>query len=227
MDFDDLFEQYYTLYRAEAQVPASTDDEYTIALALSKEAVNAWRSYDNTFWGELFTNLQSAGTGTKTLSTGVTSYAAPTDMQQVGGYLRVLNAQGLTVQRYKIIEPQEAQFRVDQEPHCYFLGNPNTGFTLHVNPAPDTSLNGLSIDYVYYKKPTYFTTGADFTEMSDPFFVVHRMLANRFRASRNPYSQTAKQDAENSLRQMQAANNSGNWANPWKVADHSGSTWGS
>ena len=47
-------------------------------------------------------------------------------------------------------------------------------------------LNGLDLDYIYYKQPSEFTTGTSVTEMADPFFIVHRMLANQFRAARNP-----------------------------------------
>ena len=98
---------------------------------------------------------------------------------------------------------------------------------MNLNPAPPSSLNGKSIDYIYYKQPTEFTTGTDVTEMSNPYYIVHRMLANRFRASRNPYYQSANNEAENALRVMQMSNNSGTWANPWKLADNSGSVFGS
>ena len=39
MTFDDVFNAFYRLYRAEAEVPASTDDEYTIAMELANEAI--------------------------------------------------------------------------------------------------------------------------------------------------------------------------------------------
>lgn len=227
-DFDDLFSSYYTLYRAEAQVPNSSDDEYAVALVLSKEAINHWQHYDNTYWKELFTTLQLTGTGgIKVITSGTSTYAAPTDMQESGGTVHVRDSSGNTVQTYPYLEPQDVQFRTDNTNYCYFTGNPQSGFTLHLNPAPPTSLNALSMDYVYYKKPTQLTTGASFPEMADPYFIVHRMLAQRFRASRNPYTNTAKADAENALRVMQMTNNSGNWADPWKVADNSGTSWGS
>jgi hypothetical protein len=226
-DFDDIFAQYYSLYRGEADTPASTDDEYTVALALSKEAITRWANYDGTYWKELFTTAGTNGTGAVlTVATGTTSYAAPTAMREAGGFVRVKDAQGFTVQSYPIIEPEQVQFRNDLATYCYFTGDPNNGFTLHLNPAPDASLNGLTLDYTYYKKPTYFTTGADKTEMADPMFIVHRMLANRFRVSRNPYYNSAKMDAEDCLKTMQADNNSGNWADPWSLVDNSGSVWG-
>ena len=231
MTFDQIFETYYGLYRAEADTPASTDDEYTVALMLSREAITRWSNYDGTYWKELFTTLQSSTQVlpalVTTVSTGVSTYTAPTDMREAGGFVKLLDANGNTVQSYPIIEVEQAQFKGDSSTYCYFTGDPNNGFVLHLNPAPGASLNGLAIDYVYYKKPTYFTTGTDVTEMADPMFIVHRMLANRFRVSRNPYYSSAKIDAEDCLRTMQADNISGNWSDPWKLQDSSGSVWGS
>ena len=227
LDFNDLFEQYYTLYRAEADVPNNADEEYTIALALSKEAINRWSHYDATYWKELFVNSLDATDGVTVLATGVSTYACPTNMKEAGGYVRIRDSVTNQIQTsFPIIEPQEAQFKADNTKYCYFTGNPSMGFTLHISTEVSAQDNGNLIEYIYYKKPTYFTNGASFTEMGDPFFIVHRMLANRFRASRNPYYNSAKQDAEDALRTMQADNNSGTWANPWSLADTSGTEWG-
>jgi hypothetical protein len=229
-DFNDIFAQYYSLYRGEADTPASTDDEYTVALALSKEAITRWANYDGTYWKELFTTLGSSAQVSpalvRTVATGDSTYVAPTDFREAGGFVKLKDSDGFTVQSYGILEPEQVQFRNDLATYAYFTGDPNNGYTLHLNPAPDASLNGLTIDYTYYKKPTYFTTGTDKTEMADPMFIVHRMLANRFRVSRNPYYNSAKIDAEDCLKTMQADNNSGNWANPWQLVDNSGSVWG-
>lgn len=225
MNFDEIFEAYYNLYRLEKDTPTTEDDEYPIAMRLANEAVNRWSTYDGTYWKELFTTLQQADDGEKTIDATVTEYAAPTDFKEAGGFLRLKDDNGNTRATFAILEPQEAQFRNDNGRFCYFTGNPGLGYTLHVNgllPA-DT---GTNMDYVYYKRPSTFTTGTDSTEMSDPYFCVHRMLANRFRGSRNPYYSTAKQDAEDVLKIMQMDNNSGSWANPWSLPDNSGTQWG-
>lgn len=225
MTYDDIFTAYYNLYRAERTTPTSDDDEYAIGMRLANEAVNHWATYDNTFWKELFVGLQSSDNGVS-ITTGTTEYDAPDDLQEVGGFIKVKDSTGNTVQTYQLLEPQDVQFKADLSTYAYFTGDPTNGLTLNVNPAPDSSLNGLDIDYVYYKKPTEFTTGSDVTEMSDPYYIVHRMLANRFRSSRNPYYSGALRDAENALTKMKMKNDSGNWANPWKISDRSGSQWG-
>lgn len=226
MDFDSIFASYYTLYRTEATVPASTDDEYIIALSLANEAIRRWAQYDNTFWKELFTSLSLNGEG-ETVSAGTTDYDAPDDMKAYGGVIRILDANGNIVRRYRLYEPQDVQFKTQLSQFAYFTGDATNGFTLHLNPAPDTAIDGFTLDYDYYKKPTQFTNGGtEITEMSEPDFVVHRMLANRFRGSRNPYYDSAIRDSEDLLKTMQLTNNSGNWANPWSVADNSGSVFG-
>lgn len=227
MNYDSIFTAYYRQYRAEATVPTSSDDEFTIGLSLANEAISRWANYDGVYWKELYTTAQTEGTGaTLTITAGDTTYPAPTAMREAGGFVKILDPSGNTVRNYPILEPQEAQFRSDESQYCYFTGNPTAGFTLNLNPAPDTAINGFDIDYVYYKKATEFTAGSSTTEMANPYFIVHRMLANRFRASRNPYYTSALRDAEDALKIMKLDNDSGNWASPWSVPDNSGSSWG-
>lgn len=230
MDFDDIFTAYYSLFRADSDVPTSTDDEYTVGRRLANEAINYWSAYDGTYWKELFTTLQDSTQVSPvlvtTITTGTTTYTCPTDFKEAGGFVRILNSDGNMVASYPIIELQEVQYRNDTSEYCYFTGNRKDGYTMHLNPAPTAELNGLSFDYIYYKKPTEFTTGTDITEMSDAYFIVHRMLAMQFRAARNPYYQSALKDSENTIRIMQLDNNSGTWSNPWSQADNSGTSWG-
>lgn len=227
MNFDEIFESYYNLYRVENTIPNSADDEYAIGIRLANEAIARWAAYDGTYWKELFTTLSLAGE-TQTVTLNNTEYDCPEDMKEAGGFVTLRHPVTKAAQRrLQILEPQEAQFRNDNSNYCFFTGDPNNGFTLHLNPAPDTSSVGNIIDYVYYKKPTTYTaTGGELSEMTEPYFIVHRMLANRFRGSRNPYYTSAKGDAEDMLKIMKMSNDSGSWANPWKLQDNSGTNWG-
>jgi hypothetical protein len=226
MNFDDIFTAYYSQFRADSDVPVAGDDEYVVGVRLANEAVNRWANYDATYWKELFETNLTDGTGDTVVVGAQRDYAAPTNMREAGGYIRLIGNQGQTTSRIPIIEPQEAQFRNDNSSYAYFTGNPSTGFTLHLNPAPSSSNAGNFIEYDYYKKPSLFTTGTDTTEMADPYMVVHRMLGQQFRAARNPYYSSAIRDAEDCLRIMKMDNDSGSWANPWKLTDNSGSNWG-
>lgn len=300
MDFDAVFQAYYSLFRADSDIPAGAgetdsanwDDEYTVGMRLANEAINYWSNYDGTYWRELWDTNQGDGSGSQTIATGDTTYAAPTNFREAGGFVKVADSTGNVVQRYPIIEPHEVQFKGDNSTYAYFSSSPvyystgtasqsgttvtgsgttftsamvgmefvfatgesatiigytsatsitlsvsqtvasttyqiiTTGHTLNLNPAPPSSLNGLDIDYVYYKNPTEFTTGTSKTEMANPYFIVHRMLAQQFRAARNPYYSSALRDAENAIKLMQLDNNSGNWANPPTLTDTSNTPWG-
>jgi hypothetical protein len=290
--FDDIFTAFYSQFRADSDVPASGDDEYTVGMRLANEAINRWSNYDGTYWNELFTTLQLNGGGTQTITTSTTTYLAPGNFKEAGGFVKIKDSSGNEVERYPIIQPSEVQFKSAQDRYAVFTKGQNyystgtvsqsgttvtgsgttftsamvgmqiqydsgetatitayssatsltvspsqtvasttykivnKGYTLTINPAPASNLNGLDIDYTYYKYPSLFTTGTSRTEMSDPYFIVHRMLASQFRAARNPYYSSAKVDAENALKQMQIDNNSGSWANPWELTDNSNTQWG-
>lgn len=219
MTFDELFTAYYTQYRAEAVTPSSTDEEYTVAMRFMNDAIERWANYDNVYWKELFANVADAADGDKTVTAGTTIYDCPTDFKEAGGSVRLRDASSNNVlKNIPIIEPQEAQFKNDLSNFVYFTGNPADGYKLNFNVAPDTT--GQVLDYVYYKKPSKFSSGSDTTEMSIPEFMIYHALAHRFRASRNWSAyQITKRDAEDSLRTMQLDNNSGTWANPWRVPD--------
>lgn len=225
--FTEIFTAYYQLFRGEATVPSTTDDEYTIALTLANRALNRWANYDATYWKELWDTNQNDGTGDQTISTGDTSYAAPTNMREPGGLIQIKDSDGNIVRTYQIIDPERVQFQGEDAQYAYFTGNPSAGFTLKLNPSPDAAINGYDIDYTYYKRPTEYTTGSSTSEISNPYFVVHDMLAQRFQIERNYGGyQIAKRDAEEQLKNMQQDNNSGTWANPYQLADNSGSSWG-
>jgi uncharacterized protein YhfF len=225
--YEKIFELYYTLYRAESTVPTSSDDEFIIGKRFANEAIARWANYDGVYWKELFTTLVTSGEGT-TATTGTSEYDCPDDFREAGGYVSIKDTAGSTVRRYPIIEPQEAQFKGEGANYAYFTGNPSDGYVMHLNPAADTSIDGMTIDYVYYKKPTQFgTSSKSVTECPNAEFIAHRMLAMRYRASRNPFYQDALRDSEDALKIMKMDNDSGSWANPWKLADNSGAQFGS
>lgn len=228
MNQDELFAAYYLQYRTEADTPNSEDDEYKVFTGLANEGINRWSNYDNTFWKELWQTLQISGDGDLNLVAGQNEYECPEDMRIAGGKIRVFDNNGATQMRIPIIEPQDAQFMGDMASYAFFTGDPNNGFTLTINGEISVDMDGLNMNYIYYRKPDLLTAGGgtDLPQMSQPYFIVHRALANRFRGSRNPYYQSAKNDAEDILKTMQMENNSGTWADPWKLADNSTGRFG-
>lgn len=227
MTYDEIFEAFYTLYRAESELPGTEDDEYIVGRRLANEAVKRWANYDNTMWKNLYSTLQLSGDGDSILVASTTTYDAPEDMRMPGGPVRVLDADNRVIQTYPIIDPQEVQFQGDQSKYAYFTGAPGVGYTLTINPAPTTNLVGKSFDYMYYRLPTLYEDGDSISDVPNPYFVVNRVLAQRFRASRNWSAyQTAMRDAEDALKAMKMENDSGSWGNPWTMPDRSGTNWG-
>lgn len=228
MDFTAIFTAYYRQFRGEATVPGSTDEEYTLGLSLANAALNRWANYDGTYWKELYTTAQTTSTGgVVTITAGTSSYAAPTAMREAGGNIQITETDGTLITEIPIVQPEQVQFLDKNSSFAYFTGNPSSGFTLKLNPTPDSTIDGKKIDYTYYRKPTEYSTGTDKSEIANPYFVVNYMLAQRFQIERNYGGyQIAKRDSEELLKNMQHDNNSGTWADSWSMPDNSGSSWG-
>ena len=226
MTWDEIFTAYYSQFRADSDVPSSTDAEYTVGLRMANEAIKYWENYDGTLWNELFDTNNGDGTGAQTIVSGQDKYTAPTNFKKAGGFVRVYDTDGNMRAHFPIVDAQDAQFYTDTKSYCYFTGDPKNGYTLHLNPTPTDDINDMTFDYDYYKTATLLTTGTSVPEMSNPYFIVHRILANEFRAARNPYYTSANADALNAIKVMQIDNNSGSWANPPQFNDTSGTVWG-
>lgn len=233
MTFQELFEHYYSLYRGESTAPASTDPEWTLAWRYYNDALNRLVKMDDTKWSFLFATLQGSTQVSpalvRTLQSSVTSYTAPTDMMEPGGYVTYVDSAGNRT-NLPVLRPHEVQSVSPASVYAYFTGDEQSGFTLHTNPTPSTAQVGQSIDYVYYRKPTYLTStedGTSLVEAGDPAFYYNHMLAQRYRVSRNyPSYQTALRDSEEALKGMKLKNNSGYHYNSWTMASNSNSTGG-
>ena len=224
MTFQSIFENYYTLYRGESTVPATTDPEFTTAMRLANAGVNRWANVDGVYWKQLWTTAQEATDGEVTTVGGTAEYDCPTNFREMGGNIKLYSG-GNLIEEISLIEPQEVQLKSTSDTYAYVTGDPNNGHVLHINPAPSTS--SLDIDYMYYKIPTLIEDETSVVEVPDSWFIIHYMLADRFRVSRNWGAyQTAKRDAEEALKNMQQDNISGTWSNPPTMTDNTGDTWG-
>lgn len=221
MDFDAIFTAYYSLFRADSDVPTTGDDEYTVGMRLANEAINYWANYEGVYWNQLWTtNQESLNVGQVTVI-GQKGYDLPANFREAGSYIVLKDGDGVIKSLVPRIEPNQVQFQGTDSAYAYVADG-----KMNLNPLPTADTADLTIDFDYYKQPTEFTVGASTTEMANPYFIVHRMLAQQFRAARNPYYSSALRDSENTIRLMQLDNNSGAWDNPPTLADNSGSTFG-
>lgn len=226
--FNDIFVDYYNLYRGDGSTPTSSDPEWTIALRLANNAIDAWFHDPGMMWNELFTTCQADGAGAvKVITAGTQTYAGPTDMLKTGGFIKLTNpATNGGYVDIRLYDPPEIQNLDPNILAAYFTGDPQHGWTLNFQ-GDLTNYNAYTIDYVYYKKPTPMALATDKPEMANTAFMVHHMLANRFRNSRNwPAYQTAMRDAQDALKSMETQQNSGTWFNHWRLSDPAGTSVG-
>jgi hypothetical protein len=225
MNFQDIFATYYTQFRGDSEVPETSDPEWTTAIRLANTAIAVWRNVDGVLWNELWSK-NSEGDGSTSLAEGELSYDAPSDFYRPGGFIRLRDGDNNVVDYVKVIDPSEAQANVGGM-YAYFSGSPNLSTQLTFGTAPVASQDGLTIDYDYYRQPTMITDGDSQPDMADPYFIVHRMLADRFRASRNPTGyQTASRDADIALQNMIQRNSMGAPYSGWQIPDFNTGVFG-
>lgn len=217
MDFDEIFEEYYTIFRGQnSNLPTTGDREYETGIQLGNNAIRKWDRADGVEWKELRKTLAEATDGGKLTVASQTTYAAPVDMRKPPGFITV-GSRGTI----KVVSPAVAdQYGGVSSAYAYFTGSANKGFVLHFNNGTDA---GLAIDYLYLKKPTLITDGTSIPDMSDPNFMIQEMLATRFLNNRNGFGyKIAKQEATLALQNMKIENNSGTEGN----SDNLGGTGG-
>lgn len=201
-----LFNIIYALYEGDTTNWSTTSDEYLSARVYANAAINRWEQYDQTNWRELWGTLTAASTGTKTVTTGVSSYTCPTDMVKPASYIRTVDSTGSST--YWDVAPlDKVPSMVNQtNNYCYFTGNVKDGFTLHFNPNVVLT-TGDTINYEYYKSASTFTTTTSTTEMSDPYFIVYFVLSRFFENDgEDGRASKAFQEAEGRLENMRTSN---------------------
>jgi len=218
--FSDVFPEYYALYRGQAtNIPVWPSPEYKVGIQLANAAIKIWDRADGILWRELVTSLSAQKIITpayiNTLS-GV-STAAPDNMRKPPAWVRFTLPNG-SVSKVKVSLPENASGieTTRESGKVWFVGGASTGFTMQVDATLFNTINGATFDYVYIKKPTLLSATADpkdtVIDMSDPTFLVQKMLAFRFQNSRNGFGyKTADKDATDSLANMKLENYSGTY----------------
>lgn len=197
----EIIDLIYAKKEGDSTTWGSTDTEYLTARRLLNAGVYRWEFLEGTRWKELFKKLSDATDGTKTCTAGDYDVTCPTDMRhppEKGSYVRV---GGEDVPVISVFEVE--QYRDTGSSYCYFTGNVKDGFTLNFNPNM-TLTTGASIDYLYYKKATTFTTTTSTTEISDHMFLVHYVLADLYQ---NDESASADKQISEALLQQMKSNN--------------------
>lgn len=193
---------YYLLEKA-SELWATTSDEYLTARGLANIAINRWEMYDSTRWKELFTTLTAASDGTKTITAGTFTYAAPTNFRTPSSYVRIVDSGGFS-QFWQVIPPEKTSLYANSDKKvAWFTGNIKAGFTLNLNSYNVNLTTGDTIKYEYYKQATLFTTTTSTTEMADPYFISYYIAAHMAEEGVDPDMNAM---AEGRLEQMRVQN---------------------
>lgn len=244
MDFQSIFEEYYTQYRGDSQIPDITDPEWAIAVRYGNGAIRRWANVDTEEWEQLWTTASVEGfteTYKGNSATPVTfTYDCPDTMKRPGGFITLTDPVSGSYARINVIKQTDVQWQASSAPYAYFTGDENTGFFMTLNFTGNSNY-GWVIDFPIYKKPTYFDAssngdgaggvnedGTTISECPDSNYIINYILAWRFRSSRNfPAYQTAKADAEEGLKNMQQKNGIGVDGNMWNMSTNSPQSTGS
>lgn len=222
LTFGDIFNEFYTLYRAQgSDIPVFGDREYTTGIHLGNNAIKKWERADGIEWRELQNTLQNGDGGT--ISSGTTEYDAPSDMRKPPAFIRLGSS------FVPVIDPQEVKLHTDTS-YAYFLGGASSNFTMVIPDGLSSTYDGQDIDYLYQQKATLLRTdvtpAATVPQMSDPNFMIQDMLAARFLQSRNGMGyNVAREEADRALANMKVQNNTGTFAHP-SVMPSTSAGWG-
>lgn len=161
----------HTQLEGDTDTPGSSDDDYKLRTALINRFITDWENTRGVLWNELWDTDDS-----NTVSTGTTTYGAPTDFKFPGGYVRLVDSDGNT-ELIPVDKPEQVQRYTSEQRRAYFTGNPSNGYTLNLLWTPTSKDNGKTIKYDYYKYATKLETGTDEIEMSNPMFVIDSVIA--------------------------------------------------
>jgi len=218
MNFQDIFSEYYPLFRGQAtNIPAYPDREYQMAVALGNNAIRKWDRVDGELWNELVTRAQDQSITilpvvAKTIAASTVSYPAPTNMRKPPKEIWVFkNGQ---YNRLSVLESKNISGLSELNTAVTFLGSANTGYTMLISQKTSEDYDGWQVDYLYYRKPTMLPTTSDpsaiIVDMSDPNFMIQTMLAGRYANAKNGFGfNTASAAAKEALIGMKIENSSG------------------
>lgn len=236
MEFQDIFQEYYALFRGDNAIPGVTDPEWALAVYAGNRAIRRWANVDAEEWDVLWTTAVAQGftetyQGTSANPT-VTTYDCPDNMNHPAGFIQMTDPVSGSYIHINVVKLIDVQFQNASSPYAYFTGNNQTGWQMTLNFS-GSSNNGWIIDFPMYMTPTYFNAtllsdgsgnvqedGTTISECPDSSFLIASMQGARLFETRNPFFQQREKDSEIALQGMQLKNGTGTPGNPWNLNDN-------
>lgn len=158
--------------------PAIGSTDWNVRLSHINNAIAYWDAQKAVEWNELW----NVGNSTASIITAsITQYSMPTDFNYMGGYIRLVLANG-SKKAIPIIQSERAQSYINQSQYgAYISGKPGSyKLNLLWNPLVGDTYTGSTIEFDYYKYPLAMSAPTDVPEMSNPWFIVHFVTAKLF-----------------------------------------------
>lgn len=227
MQYVEIFTAYFSQFRGQStSIPTFSDREFKSGIQIGNSAIRTWERVDGQLWRELIVTAQQQDVVTWPLVdrtvTGLT-LNPPKNMRKPPAFVVFKNGNGGTYE-VPVAPPQEAQNSSPLSGFIWFEGGANGGYKMHLTDMLASQYAGWSINYVYVKKATLLTVATDpsamVVEMSDPEFMIQKMVELRSRPARNGFLyKTASADAKVALLNMKIENDSGVWGNSDRMRD--------
>lgn len=176
-----LQEDIARIYEGKNAAPDTTSKKWGVRTGLVNLGLRRWERAEGWMWNELWSTLDDAADGDKTIATGTTTYDAPSDFWQAGGYVELWDGTD-KMEKIKVLQPNQIQNRPTSTQYAYFTGNPSAGYVLNLSVAPVAAQNGYTIKYTYYKHATEYSVGADISEIPDSDYLVYYAVSELYKA---------------------------------------------
>ena len=195
MTVDDIQKQIHVMYEGDVDAPANTSDEdYQIRLRLINQAIAEWEAVPNVLWRELVKVIvTTCQTDEENMSLDL-----PADFAKMySGYITIADQKIQEVP----IEYVTAKIGEDSiEPFFYVTGNSAQGYK--ANFINLDACEGAIISYSDIKQAEAMNTPTDVPELSDPTYIIHRVVAELFAQDSDPKSTRELSISQSLIEQM-------------------------
>lgn len=210
-------------YDRSIDYPTSGEEDFTLITGYLNDSIQAWGDKaheDNIRWRELFTNLSSASTGTKTTTNGTSAYAAPSDFVEISSFVKVTDTDGNSVYHTFIPNDQVmANLKVDSTEKVFWVTYNATNAVYTINLSPTPTVTGNTIEYSYYKTPATLTNTTDVIHVAKPYFCVYHALAVLYEEERQDLAQLYSDKAVSLMNAMIIDNEMAPYNTSYKLKD--------
>lgn len=205
-------------YDRSTDYPVSGEEDYTLITGYLNDAIQAWGDKaheDNVRWRELFTNLSSAATGTKTTTNGTSAYAMPDDFVEISSFVAVGDEYFTFVSTDQVMANQ----RVDTSEKIFWITYNSTTNVYTLNLSPTPTATGSTIEYSYYKTPGSLSLTTDVIQMAKPYFCVYHTISVLYEEERPDLAQVYADKAVSLMNAMLIDNELPPFNTSYKIKD--------